>query len=48
MSFGFETRYLSLLPKLSKSRLKLHQFISVGLRINDATFKVKTVAHYSS
>ena len=41
VSAGFETRYLSLLKKLSKSRLKLYQFISVGIGINDGPFLSK-------
>ena len=38
VSAGFETRYLSLLTKLSKSCLKVHQYISVGIGINDGPF----------
>ena len=41
VSAGFETRYLSLLTKLSKSPLKLYQFISVGVGLNDGPFLSK-------
>ena len=41
ISAGFETSYLSLLTKLSKSHLKLHQFISVGVYANDGLFLSK-------
>ena len=41
VSAGFETRYLSLLTKLSKSLLKLYQLISVGVGVNDGPFLSK-------
>ena len=41
VSAGFETRYLSLLAKLSKSRPKLYQFILIDVGINDGCFLSK-------